>query len=401
MIQKTIIFIGVVLAMLSCSNNPKVKQRDATKDIVEEAATKAQNTGVIVHYMGWYSDEQAQGKKLRHWEHGYANTPIIGQYNSQSTATLVYHALLAWSAGIDAIAVNVKDQYDHDTATALFDVIDELGTISQGSFDLKYLMSYDDQGFDLEAPLDTTLVKMNDFKDHLMGRENYLYHNNHPLFFSFDYPKKFLTPKSFRTVIDTVFQTDKPYLIWNTFGEGEDVETFVDAFYPWVQPGGEWDAQGMNWGEGYLEYFYKHVNDFETPYDFVIGGVWPGFDDRKNTSWGGNRLISRQNGKVYDNTWNFIHHYNGGLPMKYVVLETWNDWNEGTEIEPSVEHGYKYLVQTIKNVNELKGSAIPENQSQFEKVKEIHDAIQINRDTISEVINISIQNFILQTKTKL
>ena len=36
MIQKTIIFIGVVLAMLSCSNNPKVKQRDATKDIVDE-----------------------------------------------------------------------------------------------------------------------------------------------------------------------------------------------------------------------------------------------------------------------------------------------------------------------------------------------------------------------------
>ena len=289
--------------------------------------------------------------------------------------------------------INVKDKYDHETAAELFNVVDELQNLSQGNFDLKYLMSYDDQGFDLEAPLDTTFVKMNDFKDNLMTRKNYLYHNNHPLFFSFDYPSKFLSAQSFRTVIDSVFQTNKPYLIWNTFGEGEEVESFVDSFYPWVQPGGEWDAEGMNWGEDYLKYFYNQVNTFETKYDFVTGGVWAGFDDRKNTSWGGNRLISRQNGKVYDNTWYFIHNYNGELPMRYVVLETWNDWNEGTEIQPSVEHGYQYLVQTIKNVNQLKGSDIPENQVRFEMVKEIHDAIKSNGDELSDAIKVSIQKF--------
>ena len=389
MMQKSIIGVFFMLSLLSCSN----KTKSQTNELVKVVQSEQKATEVIVHYMGWYSDENAKAEKLRHWEHGHANTPIIGQYNSKSKAALVYHALLAWSAGIDAIAINVKDTYDHETAAELFNVVDQLQNLSQGNFDLKYLMSYDDQGFDLEAPLDTTFVKMNDFKDNLMTRKNYLYHNNHPLFFSFDYPSKFLSAQSFRTVIDSVFQTNKPYLIWNTFGEGEEVESFVDSFYPWVQPGGEWDAEGMNWGEDYLKYFYNQVNTFETKYDFVTGGVWAGFDDRKNTSWGGNRLISRQNGKVYDNTWDFIHNYNGELPMRYVVLETWNDWNEGTEIEPSVEHGYQYLVQTIKNVNQLKGSDIPENQVRFEMVKEIHDAIKSNGDELSDAIKVSIQQF--------
>ncbi|SDR76742.1 Glycosyltransferase WbsX [Polaribacter sp. KT25b] len=366
---------------------------DSNKSKITKSSLPKNKTKVIAHYMGWYSDKNSQNKKLRHWEHGYANTPIIGAYNSKSKATLVYHSLLAWSSGLDAIAINVKDKYDYETMEELFNTIDELQSISKGKFNLKYLISYDDQGFDLQEPLDTTFVKVKDFKEHIIKRKNYLFHKNNPLFFSFDYPKKFLTAKSFRTVIDSVFKENKPYLIWNTFGEGEEVQTYVNAFYPWVQPGGEWDTEGLNWGKGYLNYFYDQVNKFETKYSFVVGGVWAGFDDRKNTSWGGNRLISRQNGKVYDDTWNFIHNYKGKLPMDYVVLETWNDWNEGTEIEPSLEYGYQYLTKTVKHINKLKGTSIKENSLKFELAKEIHDAIQKNNDTISEILKESIELF--------
>ena len=383
--KKYLIGFCFCVFLLSCVNKtkPKVEQHNPVKN----------NTKVIVHYMGWYSDKNAANKKLRHWEHGAANTPIIGKYNSKSKATLVYHSLLAWSSGIDAIAINIKDKYDYETMVALFKTIDELQSISKNNFNLKYLISYDDQGFDLQEPLDTTFAKMKDFKENITTRTNYLYHKNHPLFFSFDYPKKFLTAKSFRTVIDSVFKKDKPYLIWNTFGEGEEVQPYVNAFYPWVQPGGEWHAEGLNWGKGYLNYFYDQVNKFETKYSFVVGGVWAGFDDRKNTSWGGNRLISRQNGKVYDNTWNYIHNYEGKLPMDYVVLETWNDWNEGTEIEPSIEHGYQYLTQTVKHINQLKGTNLNENSLKFELAKKIHDAIQKNNDSISENLKEIIELF--------
>ncbi len=367
------------------------------KDTTKTDQTNVFNNSpkVIIHYMGWYGDKESPNNALRHWKHGHANTPLIGQYSSKSKATLVYHSLLAWAAGIDAIAVNVKDNYDYETMTGLFNAVDEIQAIGGEQFSLKYLISYDDQGFDLTVPLDTTFLKMNDFKEHLMVRKNYLHYKKRPLFFSFDYPKKFLTAKSFRSVIDSVFPVNKPYLIWNTFGEGEIVEEYVDAFYPWVQPGGAWDENGLNWGDEYLKYFYSRVNEFDKEYDFVSGGVWPGFDDRKNTSWGGNRLISRQDTKVYNNTWNYVHDYKGRLPMKYVVIETWNDWNEGTEIEPSVENGYQYLVETIKNINRLKKTETTEDILKFEVAKEIYEAIKHNNDSFSDKIELAIEFFCL------
>jgi hypothetical protein len=325
--------------------------------------------------MGWYSAEKSATEPLRHWKFGHANTPLIGEYNSQSRATLYYHVLLAWAAGIDGIAVNVKDEYDHETMQLLLNTVDEIHQLSDNDFSFEYLLSYDDQGFDLQKPLDTTFRKMKYFKDHIVNRQHYMNYEKRPVFYSFDYPNKFLTPHDFSNVLDEVFEEDRPYLIWNTFGEGEETKEFVDAFYPWVQPGGNWDKNGMNWGDGYLKYFYKSVNNFQKSYDFVSGGVWPGFDDRKNTSWGGNRLISRQDGVVYDSTWSYIFNYQGEVPLNYVVIETWNDWNEGTEIEPSVEYGYDYLVQTTKKINRLKSKSLSTDDLKFKVAKNIYEAI--------------------------
>ncbi|WP_152286024.1 glycoside hydrolase family 99-like domain-containing protein [Flavicella marina] len=330
---------------------------------------------VVVHYMGWYGEKSSSVDSLRHWKYGHANTPIIGQYDSHNKSTLYYHSLLTWAAGIDGIVINVKDSYDHKTMQLLFNVIDELHEISEDNFSLKYLLSYDDQGFDLQKPLDTTFRKMEDFRDNIVNRDHYMKYNNRPIFYSFDYPKKFLLPQDFRTVLDAVFTSEKPYLIWNTFGEGEDTKNFVDAYYPWVQPGGNWDKNGLNWGGDYLDYFYLSVNKFKKKYDFVSGGVWPGFDDRKNASWGGNRLISRQNGKVYDKTWDYVFNYQGKIPLKYVVVETWNDWNEGTEIEPSIENGYDYLIQTTTKTNSLKNKDLSTNEFKFKVAKNIYEAI--------------------------
>ena len=84
--------------------------------------------------------------------------------------------------------------------------------------------------------------------------------------------------------------------------------------------------------------------------------------------------MRRQNGTVYDSTWSYIHNYSYKLPLKFVVIETWNDWNEGTEIEPSIEDGYKYLELTIKNVNRLKGQNMDANRLKFEAAKAIYNA---------------------------
>lgn len=333
---------------------------------------------VLIHYMSWYGDQETGVDSLRHWKFGHANTPLVGYYDSHDKSTLYYHILLAWSSGIDGMVVNVKDEYDRIGMVKANEVITELNHISKGDFDFKLAVSFDDQGFDLEAPLDTAFNKISQFETEMVkDSDHYLHHNEKPIVFSFDYPKKYLTARGLRLSLDSVFGERGAYLIWNTFGEGENTQDYVDAFYPWVQPGGPWDPEGLNWGKPYLDYFYPQVNTFENQsYEFIGGGVWPGFDDRKNTSWGGNRLISRGGGSTYDSTWSYVQNYQGEIPMKYIMIETWNDWNEGTEIEPSVENGFQNLVQTADQILKLQGKEASSDTVRYEAALRIYRATQ-------------------------
>jgi hypothetical protein len=335
---------------------------------------------VFIHYMGWFSDSSTRNNKesLRYWKFGTAGNPLIGHYSSKSWSLLTYHILLSWAAGIDGIIINVKDLYDDQSMKELISTIKKIRGIDSINFKYEFGISYDDQGFDLSYPFDTAFRKFSYLKDSILPyMTNYIRYNGRPAVFVFDYPQKFLKALDCKGVLDTLFKTNTPILIWNSIDDQEDSKKYVDAFYPWVQPGGiGWKKNGLNWGSEFLDYYYQRVNDINTvnKYIFTCGGVWAGFDDRKNTSWGGNRFIDRKNGMVYDNTWSYVLSYNKPLPLKWVVIETWNDWNEGTEIEPSKEEGYKYLLLTIKNINAFKGIDIDGSIIKFEAAQKIYNA---------------------------
>ena len=73
---------------------------------------------------------------------------------------------------------------------------------------------------------------------------------------------------------------------------------------------------------------------------FPISGVWPEFNDRPVWGWGsGPSLMPGMDGKIYRYLWEEA--IKEGYPV--VQIATWNDWFEGSIIEPSVENGTKYL----------------------------------------------------------
>ena len=77
--------------------------------------------------------------------------------------------------------------------------------------------------------------------------------------------------------------------------------------------------------------------------DIAIPAVWPGFDDRRVHGWGqGPRFTPHEDGKTYELTWNYAL----ASEMPVIQVATWNDWFEGTIIEPSVENGTRYLNMT-------------------------------------------------------
>jgi hypothetical protein len=106
-----------------------------------------------------------------------------------------------------------------------------------------------------------------------------------------------------------------------------------DGFYPWVTATkGLWAPDGREWGEEYLEWFYMVMQGVYAD-KVAVGGVWPGFDDSL-AFWSGNRYMARYQpgGMTHDLTLKLAEDNNVG----YILVGTWNDFEEGTDIEYSV-----------------------------------------------------------------
>jgi len=89
---------------------------------------------------------------------------------------------------------------------------------------------------------------------------------------------------------------------------------------------------GSNWGDQYLSDFY-HTMDSKYADKIIVGGAWSGFNDVK-ASWGLNRHISARCGQTYTDTLNFWRGYfPADSPPPFIMVETWNDHEEGTAIE--------------------------------------------------------------------
>ncbi len=77
---------------------------------------------------------------------------------------------------------------------------------------------------------------------------------------------------------------------------------------------------------------------------YFIPNVMPGYDDR-NLMGLDRPVLKRENGKFYQDFFKIAKKYlDPKLPL--VMLTTFNEWHEGTEIEPSEEYGSQYLELT-------------------------------------------------------
>jgi len=346
---------------------------------------------IFAHYLGWYADSNAQGQEFfRHWTDGYAHTPLIGTYDSRNPSLLTYHLLLAKACGIDGFVLNWygKDQFENQSLLKLRSTLDMLHSIDSSAFHFSFAVSYDDKA---DGSLNSNLVYLRD--SIINVSPYYLHQDGKPVLFIYNYDG-YSEAADYRRAADSVFSSSL-FLVWN---ESQDsVFDPVDACYPWVTASdldhdnkADWDTvNGLEWGKSYLDDFYSRVKIRPAPgaLRFSCGGVWPGFDDRKNTSWGANRWIDRRNGIVYDSTWKMAMSYSDTQPLPWIYIETWNDWNEGSEIEPSVEDTTKYLQNTIGYINQFKQTALVMNDSIFTAAKKIYRAYRLietgERDSVT------------------
>lgn len=327
------------------------------------------NAQVLVHYMPWFRMEpQADGTIA--WEHwqwfgegekhdpndvddsGHRDIasvyyPLIGPYDGRDPDVLEYHFLTARAAGIEGF---VADWYGpNDFSDEVFKAM--LATAER--YGMRVAICLEEKTFFPPYADITTRAQALDVMEQQLRyvlntharSDAYLRHDGKPVFFIFtgfdESPvgPRILSPEELATVLAR-FNDDE--LLYVRPLVDERYLNVVDGNYIWVADGQPreafYEAAGAARQRGDLDYW--------------VGGAYPGFDDRGVWGWGrGPRITERRGTGLYEETWEEVLLHQPDA----IQVATWNDFGEGTTIEPTEEYGFTFIDLTEAFVETFTG----------------------------------------------
>eukprot|EP00040_Diaphanoeca_grandis_P035597 m.224315 g.224315 ORF g.224315 m.224315 type:complete len:2544 (-) comp33425_c1_seq2:150-7781(-) len=324
---------------------------------------------VFLHYLPWYSDVGASGVR-----HGWCAAgdvtcatnlnnqqyvgpgPLIGEYDQYDDHVLEYHLLLAFVANADGLIININPEAPSQIEI-LVGVVDKIIELQQqySWFDLKLILSYDDP-----TALDASTIGQQ-----LEILRDSFYHNNSvsAAFFTDDFSKRFpvmfwsdQAADLYDIAASSVFEASPKILTIN-----RNARNFDDSHgnMAWIGTMSTPQTANTNWGKDYLvDFEWRMKNQFQLndmtgvgrqlAARFQVGCVWPGFDDSKvPVSWNGGtaRYIadSVADGSTLELCFDFAKNATSPdnnldtvpVDMPWLQVATFNDWPEGTAVEPT------------------------------------------------------------------
>ncbi|MCX7003904.1 MAG: glycoside hydrolase family 71/99-like protein [bacterium] len=322
--------------------------------LVAVTAVPAAGKKVLVHYMPWFSAKPVSHAWGWHWAMDRFNPdvitngrrqiaahyyPAIGPYDSSDPVVLEYHTLLMKLAGIDGVIVDwygTADFFDYaatDTNTwLLFRAAQRAG--------LDFCICYEDQTI-------TQLIKfgkltangaiaqaqqdMRRIERQYLGQPAYLRHQNQPVLMTYG-PQYFSQGADWQTIF-TVLRAPVSFVTLDHLCVPASRGAY--AWPPmWLSQNGVLAPEAMH---GYLTAFENKATNWQ----ISVAAAFPQFHDIYRDAGKGDgygRLQSR-NGQTFRET------LARGLTNACTMLQlaTWNDFGEGTMIEPTREFGFLYL----------------------------------------------------------
>ena len=107
----------------------------------------------------------------------------------------------------------------------------------------------------------------------------------------------------------------------------------ADGAYSWIAP--ETVSPSDPMAMQYLERFYSKGRQTDK---LAMGSAYKGFDDA-DASWGKGRVIDQQCGRTWLETFSLAgRFYSSRHQLPALIIPTWNDYEEGTEIETGIDN---------------------------------------------------------------
>ena len=302
---------------------------------------------IYVHLMPWFETKETNspiGTWGQHWTMANKNPdiinaageneiashyyPLTGPYASGDPDIIEYQLLLMKLSGIDGVLIDwpgTTNLYDYPLLVKNAEKLIE----QTGKAGLTFGIVYEDQNinhaFDQHVIADKIAAGKNDMKyleTNYFGRKNYISFNNKPLLLVFG-PQAFTTEASWTEVFSALKNKPSFFTLWY---ESNEAGVNVAGEYAWV--------------------YKNHLTDLNNFYQrslngTKIGSAYPGFDDfYKEGGWGNTLFKIASNGKTtFQTTLDLAIQSNSA----FVQLVTWNDYGEGTMIEPTKQFGYDLL----------------------------------------------------------
>ena len=297
---------------------------------------------LLAHYMPWYEARAENQFWGWHWTMNHfdpTNTrqgkreiashfyPTIGPYDSGDTHVIRYHFLLMKLAGIDGIIIdwygleNFRDYANlHANTTKAIDLASEYG--------LKVVICYEDQTIPILVEANKlqpservthVTAELKWLQQNWFQQSNYLTHGKKPVMLSFG--QTGLTAEEWQQVFR------RSGLQVSYFSQHHRRPSAVGAF--------DWPIPTETLG-GQMRF-----NRSARSWNVAIPVAFPRFVDiyaqaELHDSYGN---IADRDGKTLKET--LANARRLGSP--FIQIATWNDWGEGTQIEPSLEHGTRDL----------------------------------------------------------
>lgn len=325
-----------------------------TLPMVLPAASKP----VMVYYMPWFVAKPHSSNWGWHWTMDHFNPdtinaagereiaswyyPLIGPYDSADPVVLEYHVLLMKLAGIDGVIVDWygPDDYldygiNNERTAAMLQFARRAG--------LKFALCYEDRT--IQQKISGGYIAASNAVAHArqtmryveakyFADSSYLRWNGRPVLLNFG-PQYFKEDSQWREIFSGL--TNQPAF----FTEDNRLPLGAGAFnWPpmWLSQapgtGGVLSSVAL---EGYLTSFEKSGNSWPA----YISSAFPRFHDIYQKAgirdyWG---YLGDRNGDTLRETLSRALTNNSAI----VQIVTWNDFGEGTAVEPTVEYGYRDL----------------------------------------------------------
>lgn len=297
------------------STNGDVTPGNVSQEDVHKLLYNGESTKVYAHYLGWW------GTGGGHINIGY-NSATLAQAHAQISDMMnrgIDGLIIDWyGAGnthIDQASKFIKQDAETRGGKFTFAIMEDQGAVHTCAN---------------TSGCNATQAVINDLNyinTTYVSSPAYMRVNGRPVIFTFDTEN---LPNINWTTVLAGIQGNPMIVLRND--QGFRI-SWTSGSYSWVSIN---KSNQDDWGQGYLDDFYNTDKSYAS--EMVYTGVWKGFNDTL-ASWSENRIMSQNCGQVWLDTFNEMNKsFSTNRQPTAVQLVTWNDYEEGTEIETGIDN---------------------------------------------------------------